>query len=518
MTKDIIRVINRFYGGITRDDKSRILGVGSNIEELDIFDNGDFIQAEQIVTNETLPATTEIYSYTAGDDDIMYAYGRATEATAGRVRLLSVASGGADNPGNFTTLFTSTDTTNLATRISDFKFFRTSESQATYLYYLNGTGTTWRLMRYNITAATEALVGTLTGLNGSFDRPTIKVIFGELFICHNNLIAKVSSAGVYTNAAFTLPREWQAVDIIPVGNVSLILCRNRNRLLNRSKGYWWDLVSTTQFSDAFEIPVGGPCWVINHQETIKILCAINGRAYFFQLSGAFQGGIPIEMTGMRLSNIGVETSTRPISQAKMVSIKDKILYFGLLKTDKSGIYAIGQLDNNTSTALILSKRFGTTDYSLHRPTGLYIQGSNYYACFDDNGTETATRCESNNNPTRSSNARYESVWIDFDILLQDKNLNEVIITTKRLPASTSLTVLAASDYLEAVDGDFTQMNRADNTIYNTTNAVIGRMKGTAFNNKKAFKIRVNFVSSTTNSPRLQSISLLSTIKSEIAQL
>lgn len=512
MPFESIRIINKFYGGIVRDDKSRIFGSASNVEELDIFENDDFIRAEQIFTNETLPATTEIYAHDAGDDDTMYAYGRATEATAGRVRILSVASGGADNPSDFTTLFTSTDTTNLATRVSDFKFFRTTEAQPTYLYYINGAGSTWRLMRYNITAASEALVGTLTGLTGSFDRPTIKVIFGELFVCHNNLIAKVSSGGTYTNAAFTLPAEWQAVDIIPVGDIALILCRNRNRLLNRSKGFWWDLVSTTQFNDSFDIPSGGPCWIVNHQETIKLMCAINGRAYFYQLSASSQGGVPIELTGMRLSSIGVELTTRPISQAKMVSQKDKILYFGLLKTDKTGVYAIGKLDNNSPTALILSKRFGTSDYSLHRPTSLYIQGPNYYGAFDNNGTETAVRCETNNSPSRSSNASYDSLWIDLEDPLRDKTLNDVIIATKQLPTGTSLTTSIATDYVET----FTTINRADGTTYNTTNAVLGRLKPVSFSSAKAYKVRIAFTSSGTNSPILQAIALKITTKDELA--
>ena len=115
--KEFLKPILEFFGGITRDDKSIIPGTASNIEELDIFSNKDFIQAEQIMSAESISANSEIYAYDSGDDDTVYAYGRKTDTTAGTVRLFSVATGGASNPGNFSTLFTSADTTNLATPI-----------------------------------------------------------------------------------------------------------------------------------------------------------------------------------------------------------------------------------------------------------------------------------------------------------------------------------------------------------------------------------------------------------------
>ena len=108
------KVINKFYGGIVRDDKSRIIGSAFNIEELDIFSNENFIQAEQIVSAHTIPATSRIYAFTAGDDDTLYGYGDRTDTTAGTVRIFSVATGGGTNPGSLATLKTNTgDTTHL---------------------------------------------------------------------------------------------------------------------------------------------------------------------------------------------------------------------------------------------------------------------------------------------------------------------------------------------------------------------------------------------------------------------
>lgn len=268
---EVIKYINRFYGGIVRDDKSKVVGAASNIEELDIFSNADYITPEQIVSSDSMPASTEIYDYTAGDDDVVYGYGK--ETAGNKVRIVSVASGGTTDPGAFSTLFTSADATNLATVVSNFKFFRSVESSnPTSLYYIKGTGTSWYIARYNIGAAAEQRwtgsawsssgswdsSSQLTGLNGSFMRPTMKVIFGELFICHGQYVAKIDKDAVFTEKAFTLPKEWESVDIIPVSDVAVILTRNKNRLINEARGFWWDLTSTLSFDDQFIIPMGGP--------------------------------------------------------------------------------------------------------------------------------------------------------------------------------------------------------------------------------------------------------------------
>ena len=477
------KIINLFYGGIQRDEKSKTIGGAFNIEELDIFANKDFIQAEQIMSSDAMPASTEIYAYATGDDDVMYGYGK--ETAANKVRIVSVASGGSDNPGDFTTLKTSVDTTNIATLVSDLKFLRTTEaSNPTSLYFIMGATTVWYLVRYNIgadafqiwngsawAAGTSDANSDLTGLDGSFMRPTMKVIFGKLYICHGQYIAQVDSDGTFTEKKFTLPKEWEAVDIIGVADIFLILCRNKNRLANFCKAFWWDGVSASQFNDSFSLPVGIPLWIVNHQERIKMAAASNLVIRFFQLSGAFPGAVPIEFPGTVLGNVAAETTTQPISMAKMVSEKDKILYFGLFKTDKTGIYALGQLDADKPNALILSKRFDTSDYSLHKPTALHIQGPNYYASFDDNGTRDHSRCESNNSPTRSSNAVYESIFDDDGDARVDKTLVEAGILSKPLAASVSVKLSVAKNY-----GSYTDYTRPDGSDYNTDDAVAGFYK------------------------------------------
>src|SRR3990167_3796970 len=507
------KIITKFYAGIVRDDKSKIIGGAFNIEELDIFANQDYFQAEQINSADSMPSATEIYAYATGDDDTVYGYGQKTTATVGTVRFVSVAAGGADNPGTFGALFTSADTTNLATPISDLKFLRTTEaSNPASLYYIQGASTAWYLTRYNIGAAAEqywtgsawaAGTGTtaLTGLDGSFDRPTMKVIFGELYICNGQYIAKVDKDGTVTEKKFTLPKEWEAVDIIGVADIFLILCRNKNRLANYSKAFWWDGVSASQFNDSFALPAGVPLWIVNHQERIKIAVASNAVLRLFQLSGAFPGAVPIELPGIALPNVQVDASTQPISSPKMVGEKDKILYFGLYKTDKTGIYALGQLDADKPNALILSKRFSTGDYSTHKPTALLIQGPNYYSAYYDGSANVNARCESNNSPTRSSNAVYESIFDDDGDPRVDKTLVEAGIMSKPLAASTSVALSVAKDY-----GSYTDYTRSDTSNYDTDDAVAGfyalGITG------KVLQYKLTLTSSTTNSPKITGIYLL----------
>ena len=505
--KEIIQTIGKFYGGIIRDDKSKIVGVLSNAEEVDIFSNADYIQAEQIVSADTIPADTEIYGYTAGDDDIVYGYGK--ETANNRLRIVSVASGGSDNPGAFSTLYTQSSGTDLPSIVSDFKFFRTAEaSNPAKILYIKGASSTWNLYNYNIGTAAEISYGQLSGLTGSFMRPTIKIIYGEAFVCHGQYIAKVDKDNQFVEKAFTLPKEWEAIDIIPVSDIALILARNKNRLVNETRCFWWDLTAANTFEDSFSLPMGGPQWLYNYKEVIYILCAINGVAKFF-LSQAYPGAKPIEMPNFKLTGLAVETTTQPISSPKMLSSKDGIVYFGLHKTDKTGIYALGQLDRDKPNAFILSKRFAATDYVNHKPTALLIQGSNYYAAYYDGTTASNCRCETNNSPARSSQALIETINIDADTPFTNKQLTRAYVSVYPLPASTSLDLYISSDFTNS----YTQIKRANDTIFNSANGVLGLFRPKAFNNKKSFKAKVLFTSSGVNSPKLQNIGLRLIIKS-----
>ena len=502
---DKIKIIDTFFGGNTRDDKSTVTGAVSNAEEVDIFTNKNYVQAEQIMTADALPATSELYSFCVSDADVVYGYGKETGAN--KVRIFNVNDGGGSNPGAWATLFTSSDATDLAISTSPIAYHKTSEAGNHFLYYIAGASATWKLVRYNITTPGEADVGTLTGLTGSYDRPTMRRFFGELFITHGQYIAKVDDDGTFTEKAWTLPNSQIAVDIIPVSDVAIVLARNTNRYINETTGYWWDLESSAQFDDQFKIPMGGGQWIASWKERIIIFCAINGIGKFYQLSGAYPGAQPLEIPDRLLLNVGTETTTQPISSSKMVSQKDGVLYFGIYKTDKTGIYALGQIDSDAPIALVLAKRFLTTDYSAHKPTGLLIHGSNFYGAYDNSGA-LCSRCESTNSPSRSSNAVIETIWHDYGTPLQKKDLTRAYINAYPLVASTSLNLYIASDF----GTSYTQVKRPDDSVFNTTNGLLGLFRPSQFCKKFAFKAKISFTSSSTNSPKLQSIGLRVNIK------
>lgn len=499
-----LKIINAFYAGMIRDDKSKITGASSNLEEVDIFSNADYIQAEQILSSDALPATTEVYAYTSDTAGTVYGYGKETAGS--KVRIVSVATGGADDPSTFATLSTSADATNLAYAVSPIQYFKTTEATPNWLYYCTKTaGGVVTLFRQKTDGTGEASVGALTGLSGSFDRISMKVIAATLHITNGGSIATVDQDGVFTNAAFNLPLDWISVDLAPVGTVALILARPSDRSINATKGFWWDLVPVAEseydgYDDSFEISVGGAQWITNYKERVILFCAINGKGRFFILNGAFQGSVPQELPGVILTSVATETSAQPISPAKSVCTKDKILYFGVFKTDKTGIYALGQLDDDKPQALLLSKRFSTTDYSLHKPTALFILGPNYYACYVDNGTASTARCESNNSPSRSSSGIYETVYFDDGAPNTDKKFEGIFVATQPIPASTDVNCFAALDY-----GSYAEIFRGDGTSLNTTSALQGKFNVKASNHNKVIKAKIQLVSSGTSSPKVTAL-------------
>jgi len=205
MAKTKTKLINKWSGGIVRDDKSKIVGCASNIEEIDIFSNADYIQAEQIMSLDAMPEDTTIYTYTSGAGTV---YGLGKKTSDGKVRIVSSANGGTTNPGDFTTLYTSSSTTNLAYQHSPFQYFNDGSP---YLYYITNDSGTLELVKSLVATPAETVVGTLSGLTVNTSRSFMKVIFGELLIGNGNKIARVDKDGVFTADAFTLPTEWEAV-------------------------------------------------------------------------------------------------------------------------------------------------------------------------------------------------------------------------------------------------------------------------------------------------------------------
>jgi hypothetical protein len=197
---------------------------------------------------------------------------------------------------------------------------------------------------------------------------------------------------------------------------------------------------------------------------------------------------------MELSNVASETATQEISSPKMMATKDNVLYFGLYKTDKTGVYAIGNLDEDKPTALVLAKRFDSTDYSRHIPIALHTQGPNFYASYEDNGAFKHARCESNNSPDRSSQAVYESVIFDEGDPTKNKDIVGLYVMTKPLTSGTTVRAYVKSDY-----GSWTQVLQEDGITFSSATKLLGNFRGKSLTGK-THQLKFELISSGVNSP------------------
>lgn len=487
-------------------DKDRGVGTVANLEEIDIFTNPDYVQAEQIMTSDTLVSGKVYWAFCGDEDDNTWAYGETSSDH--KVHISKVTTGGASNPGAFASAFNSSDATYLASKLSPIMYHPTSQTNKKYLYYVGkSSADAWMLTQYDITAGTAtnndagSSAMTLDGMGATYARPWMVRMYGTLYVGNGRYVASVDKDGVFTAHAFTLPLGMITVDMESVSDISMILARSLNPRDNKTYLYFWDLEEEAGFIDESTIPMGGAQWIASYNGMKVIFCASNGIGKFYLHSGQ-AGTAAKEIPGKVLYNVATETSTQPVSLNKMLATKDGILYFAIYKTDKTGIYALGQLDADKPLAFLLSKRFDTSSYAAHIPYAIHIQGSNFYGAYSDNGTDEISRCETLNSPTRSSNAIIETHWFDNGEPYLDKKLVNAYVSSYPLTTGTAITLSVATDY----SSSYTQRNRPDDTIFNTLSGLLSSFLTTEAN-KKAFKLKTQLTSNGSSSPKLQTIGL-----------
>lgn len=502
--EDINKLYTQWFGGIVRDDKSTAPGAMSNVEELDIWENANFVRPTQIFSGDTFPANITPIAYTVDDGDTAYAL---CYDNSNHIVLCTKSNASANSPGSWTTLVTfGSDTYNI---LSPIQYHKVTESGTVnkYVYFISGTGT---LKRYGPLGNSPALstVGTISSLvgTGGYDRISFRRFYGTLFIPCGSYVSQVDDNGIFTEKKFTLPFDVYALDIAPASDVAVILCRPSDRTLNFGIGYWWDLVSPTTFQDHFDIPMGGPQWIFNYKQTVVWLCAANGLMRLYQLSSPNPGATVIPFPNVLLQNVATDADTQPVSPAKCTFTWDDKFYFGLNKTDKTGLYAIGKLDYKYPIALWLAKRFNTTNYANHQPTAALAIGQNFFASYNDNSTQTAVSCLANT-ANRSSNAVIESTWQDNGQPVNLKYLGKSYVITYPLPSGCSVALSVAGDY-----GSYVSVFTAGNIIHNILNAIRAIFRIVSMNNKTVYKFKVAFTSSGTSAAKLAAVSLRMIIK------
>ncbi len=526
--------IDKFYGGITIGDKDKREGVCLNIEEWDIFSNPAYMEPETILTADNGQVTEGHFDY-AFDGTDLYALGQDTSS---QIKIWKLASAAGSNPGNWASYDTGTTAFD-AQEIPAMLFHKQTESSTikTYLYY-TGTPASGGLQLYrmgDISAAgvTESttdvgatamlMTGITTALNTTVPRPRIR-LFDDSYFGHGRYVAKIDKSGVFTEKAFTLPEGWYCVDFAGVGDTIYILASNVAEP-NTSRIFIWDLVAATTFDDSIDIPMGGAQAILNHNEAVRVWCVQNGILRIYELLGKIPKrthqltNVQNTITGS--SGKGDGGNYRPVMKQFMF-IKDNVVYFGLWKSDKSGLYALGQVEDDKPLALVLSRRFiasGTASYASLRPMAATVVANNIFAAYY-NYTVTddyqLSRVENDNSPTRSSDSVYESIWVDNGTVEVYKDWTGIVVIGKPAPASTAITINVRTDNASAYntnsdaipeltsandqthDGTTDLTDGADTFWYREFTSVIGR----------AIQLKISATSSTTSKVTIYSVGLL----------
>lgn len=491
---------NKFYGGITVDDRSRAEGVFLNMEELDPFKSRSYIQPQTIFEVDGDIMDQKIAGYTYDDNDTGYLIAKSLDGDA---EIFDVSSVSTTTPGSWSSTFESAEDFNEVSPVIWHKEAGGDE----YLYYVTGTND---LRRVDIPSySADASEDTLTDIGTSYPRIPMIRTNDELYIGNGSYIANVDDSGTSIDQFAQIYPEWECVSFTRSSNLLAILAKSTKIGENRSKVFFWDFSQNPDsMIDEVDIPMGGPQIILNHNETLRVICAKNGELRAYAIDGRRA------ILTHTLYDVIEETSTQAVVPDASKFIKDNIMYFAVNKTDKTGLYAIGQVDAQAPAALILAKRFHTTDYSNHTAYSASAIGPNWFAGFDDDGTARAMKLEDLNFPTYSSNAIYESIWFDASNPELSKQWQGFILNTSPMTANLAIDIDARVDNAAAysspsptsaalypMDADNDQVDSggtANTNWVRTWTNFVGR----------TLQFKLTFTSSTTTFPKLYQISLL----------
>lgn len=488
-----------FFGGSVIGERDQRIGVCQNVEEFDIYSNPDYMEPETIFTAGDTNIANGAWDFT-NDGTNIYAIGSDGGGTP-VPRIWKRANGMASGVGS--TTFGSGgyfDDTGQTINYDTFLECHEWADGTKHLYYVTGTGS---LRKYGNIAGSPSVsaVDTLTGAANANGRLPSMIREGELLIGHGSYIAKVDDTGTYTDKAWTAPTGWKVVDMEIVADNVAILCSQPSLNAGQSAIFYWDGIATTGFVDFVYIPTGDPQMIVNHAESLRVFCVsktttTSGLLRIYEMAGKKP------FLTHQLDNVDCDYNTPTGAFNWAVSprckfIANNILYFGVAKTDKSGIYALGQAQDDKPLALSLSRRCHTTDYSNHYPIAMTgVNRDLLLAFYDSNPTATWRHMYlPYSTATRSSNAVYESIHMDFGQPEVPKTIDEWYAVTSPMPASTSVVLSGRVD-------DFTAAY-SQSATFNTTSNTFN--KGRALFRGKAFQLKIAATSNGTSKPRIYAV-------------
>jgi hypothetical protein len=517
---EVSKAFTNFYGGMVRDDKSPVVGAGLDIEELDIWENANFVRPTTIFSADTLPSNTTIYAYCKDPvNGNAYAVGVFNNNGNGYICVLSKLGIAGGSPGAWTSVITGVSS--VLNKVASAAVHYVNGSPV--IYFVIGNNGLYSCLPSGSGGITS--VGTLPGATASASQIMMRDIQGTLYIPAGSYISTVDNAGNFTQYAFTLPgssssyaNQINGIDILYTNSLFFILCTNGTTPLDSdSVIIIWDGVSA-QYVDSIPIPMGGPQWIYNFKSTLTICCCSQGVMKLFTLNTPSTGAIAKTYPNIYLTNVVLEGTSvitdafnsnmivAP-SPAKSVFVANDVLYFAICKTDKSGLYAIAQLDPTKPYAFWLAKRFNSTNYANHTPVCAAVYGNIFTGSYVDSNSGAHTMTAMQCNPAtanRSSLAFFQGTWDDNKQPGNLKDFLKAYLTYYPLSSGLSLALYIAADYaspsqIYSAAGGIASYVAALSTLVRTI------FRGTALARKTVFQWKVAFTSSGTSCPILTGV-------------
>lgn len=322
------------------------------------------------------------------------------------------------------------------------------------------------------------------------------VFLDKLHMGNGGTVATVNTSGTFTAAALTLPTGYKVKSLSVVGDYLAIGTWRGTNIYDFEDGtlFLWDGTSST-YNSFIDLKESGINALLNVNNTLYAWAGTKGNLYVF--------------TGQNLTKV---KRIAPVADAKYADIFPGavtdwhgIAHFGFagLTDDTaltSGVYTYGSISKNYPSALNFEYPIstGTVTGATLQIGSVFADGpTNLYVGYRDN-TTYAIDLISQTAPQVTTN--YDSLIFDSGDPFRKK-----LFTTWNLQLTK---VLAASEVVQIQY----KLDRATSwtTLGSASFATDGAIKEKRFNSfleAKEIQVRMNFTSSTTTSPAVQSLAI-----------
>jgi len=526
--------VTDFFLGEVNDKGSSQAGAATNVVEMDIFENKDFIQAEYGMSSAFNSDISPVYDFSVNkQDDDFWAYGDTY------IEIGDFDPTGTTISGIFEKRSQPINDSNTARPNTEIAAYETSENSSLttfteWVYFTSGeNGRLPTLERYNITdddaplTVQSDLGDTTTNEIQDPDAPVImRIINGALYVMFANTITKIARDGTTTHTYEELQEGFNIVGATSAGRKTdsmFVVCEPIETTTNKSRGYWIDLVNN-DVDNYLDLPYGGVQWVENIASDVLMSFVEDNQFRVMALSQPFPGSTAGRLPNIKLTNVldtqfdvfdDSKTNGLGIkpSPSKSVHTLDGEIFFLLNKDDQPGIYSISRIGPDQNYGIRLAHKLpGSYPDQLGLAMGVY--GNKKIVSYVDGYDGTAGSGSStfavvepdDSNTERSNEGVYESVWFQFEEPTVDKDLKAVGVTTEPLPSNTEIRMYAAQDN----ESGYTQIYQADGSNMNETGTSYAEFRASSISEAKRVRFKMEIDGNGDDSPRVNAVGMLIT--------